>query len=111
MVDHAPKSIKYLFTKLGRLTARHPKEGAEILLKLLFLTLRPVLRKKQRALLKEKREPKCLILDLGALVGTARPKSTRCQITKVAGLTVRNPGEGAKIIFKILFLRPRRDLS
>ena len=74
MADHTPESIKYLFTKLGRLTVRHPKEGAEILLKLLFLTLRPVLRKKQRALLKEKKEPKCLIFDLGALVGTARPK-------------------------------------
>ena len=38
------------------------------------------------------------------------PKSAICQFTKVAGLTVRNPREGAKIIFKILFLSPRRDL-
>ena len=38
------------------------------------------------------------------------PKSAICQFTKVTGLTVRNPREGAKIIFKILFLSPRRDL-
>ena len=38
------------------------------------------------------------------------PKSVICQFIKVAGLTVRNPREGAKIIFKILFLSPRRDL-
>ena len=37
------------------------------------------------------------------------PKSVICQFIKVAGLTVRNPREGAKIIFKILFLSPRRD--
>ena len=37
------------------------------------------------------------------------PKIAICQFTKVAGLTVRNSSEEAKI-FKILSLDPRRNL-
>ena len=47
---------------------------------------------------------------MGALVGRARPKSARCKFTRFTELTVRNPREGAKIIFKILCLSLRRVL-
>ena len=64
LVEHTPKSVQYKFTKLSRLTARQSKEGATIVLKSLFLTERAVL-KRQRALLKEEKEPKYLIFDFG----------------------------------------------
>ena len=35
---HAPKAIKYRFTKFGRLTIRDPREGGKIILKSFFLT-------------------------------------------------------------------------
>ena len=50
LTEHAPKSVKYRFTKFGRLTLRDHKEGAKIILKLFFLTSRRVLIKNQRAL-------------------------------------------------------------
>ena len=48
--EHTPKSVKYTFTKVGRLTGWDPKEVAKITLRLHFLTGRWVLRKIQRAL-------------------------------------------------------------
>ena len=74
LVEHAPKSVQYKFTKLGRLTATHPKEGAKIILKLLFLTRRPVFRKKQRALWIEKKSENVLYFILSVLASRARPK-------------------------------------
>ena len=74
LVGHAPKSVQYKFTKLGRLTATHPKEGAKIILKILFLTRRPVFRKKQRALWIEKKSENVLYFILSVLASRARPK-------------------------------------
>ena len=50
LIEHAPISGKYGFTKFGRLTGTGPKEGAKIILQLLFLTRRRVLTKTQTAL-------------------------------------------------------------
>ena len=50
LAEHAPKSVKYQFTKFGRLAERNFSEGAKTILKLLFLTRRRVLRRSQRAL-------------------------------------------------------------
>ena len=58
LAEHAPKSVQQIFSKLGRLTATDPKEGVKIILKWLFLTRRPVLAKKQRALRKGEKEAK-----------------------------------------------------
>ena len=47
LAEHAPKSVKYRFTKFGRLTGREPNEVAKIVLNLHFLTWRWILRKNQ----------------------------------------------------------------
>ena len=46
--EYIPKSVKYRFTKCGRLIVNDPKEWAKVILKWLFLTWRPVFRKNQR---------------------------------------------------------------
>ena len=48
--EHGPKSGNYWFTKFIWLTVRDHRKGAKIILKLLFLSRRQVLIRKQRAL-------------------------------------------------------------
>ena len=55
LVEYAPKSGKHRFTKSGRLTPRDPKEGAKIILKLLFLTQRPILRRRPERTAKQRK--------------------------------------------------------
>ena len=50
LAEHVPKPVKYRFSKFGRLNVRDHREGAKYILKFLFLSLRRVLRKHQRAL-------------------------------------------------------------
>ena len=50
LAEHTPKSVEYEFTKLGRLTARDPKEGVKVVLKFFFLSRKQASRKKERAL-------------------------------------------------------------
>ena len=93
------------------MTGRDPKEGANILLKLLFLGRRPVLRKNKEHYEKEEKSKNVLYFILGCTGWqNTPPKSAVCQFTKLAGLTVRNPTEQAKIILKLLFLSGRRVL-
>ena len=63
LAEHAPKSVKYRFTKLAWLTPRDTKKGAKIIFRLPFLTWRWVLRKNQRRLLKREKLRECLIFD------------------------------------------------
>ena len=63
LTEYVPKSVQYQFTKLYRLTARDPKEGAKIIWKFVFLYQKQVIGKKQRTLCKEEKDPKCLICD------------------------------------------------
>ena len=65
LAEHAQNSVKYRFTKFGRLTGRDPSEGAKIILNLPFLTWRRVLRKKQGGLLNREKLRGCLIFDSG----------------------------------------------
>ena len=60
LAEHTPKkakTVKYRFTKVGRLTETNAKEVAKIILRLIFLTGRYALRKIQRAL--PHREHRC----------------------------------------------------
>ena len=50
LAEHTPKPTQYQFAKFGPLIGRGPKEGAKIVLKLLFLTRRRLLTKNQRPL-------------------------------------------------------------
>ena len=50
LAQHTPKSVEYRFNKFAGLIGRDLKEGAKIILQLLFLTQRRVLIKNQRAL-------------------------------------------------------------
>ena len=50
LAEHAPETVKYRSTKVGRLTGRDFKEVATFILRLLFLTGIRVLIKIQRAL-------------------------------------------------------------
>ena len=55
LAEYAPKSGKHRFTKFGRLNPRDPKEGAKIILKLLFLTQRPILRRRPERTAKQRK--------------------------------------------------------
>ena len=65
LIGHPPKSCEYTFTKFGRLTGRHPLEGAKIILRLLFLTRRRVSIKNQTAIPHSEKWRKWLIFDSG----------------------------------------------
>ena len=75
LAEHAPKSGKYRFTKFGQLTGRDPREEAKTISELLFLTRRPVLRKKQRALWKEEKKRKRFIFDFGSTGWQSTPQN------------------------------------
>ena len=75
LVGHAPESVKYKFTKFGRLSVTDHREGAKITLKSFFLSSRRVLIKNKRALSRaQKIGENGLYLILGAVTGRARPK-------------------------------------
>ena len=65
LVSRAPKSVKKGFTKFGRLARRVLREGAKIVLKLLFLTRRRLLTKNQSVLSNRENRQKCFIFDSG----------------------------------------------
>ena len=67
------KSVKYRSTKFGRLTGRDPKEGAKIILQLLFLARRRVLVKNKRALSHSEHWRKWFVFDSGCTGWQSRP--------------------------------------
>ena len=69
------KSVQYKFTKLGRMTATCPKEGAKIVSKLLILTRRPVLRKNQGGPSNREKLRECLIFDSGCTGWQSTPEN------------------------------------
>ena len=75
LVEHAPKSVKHQFNKLGWLTTTDPKKVGKLILKWLFLTRSPALTMKQRALWAEEKEQKCLIFDFGCTVWQSTPQN------------------------------------
>ena len=72
--EHAPKSVKHQFNKLGWLTTTDPKKVGKLILKWLFLTRSPALTMKQRALWAEEKEQKRLIFDIGCSGWQCTPK-------------------------------------
>ena len=72
--EHAPNSAKYQFIKFGRMTVKYPKKGAKIILKLLFLSRRRVLKKKQRELSNRENWQKWLTFDSGCTGWDSTPK-------------------------------------
>ena len=67
LTQHTPKFVKYKFTTFGRLNVRDPREGAKIILKLLFLTRRRLLMKNQRALSNREKVQHWLLFDYGCI--------------------------------------------
>ena len=65
LAEHTTKSVQYQFTKLVRLTATDTKKGTKIILKLLILTRRPVLRRKQGEPSDREKLRECLIFSSG----------------------------------------------
>ena len=75
LAEHAPNSAKYQFIKFGRMTVKYPKKGAKIILKLLFLSRRRVLKKKQRELSNRENWQKWLTFDSGCTGWDSTPQS------------------------------------
>ena len=65
LAGHALKLVKHRSTKFGRLTRRDHREGAKIILQVLFLTRRRVTIKNQTALPHREHWRKWLIFDSG----------------------------------------------
>ena len=67
MAETAPKSVKYQFTKLARLTPRNSKKGAKLILTFFFLLsfFFFLWEKHKEHYGTKKKEPKCLIFDFG----------------------------------------------
>ena len=55
LAEHTPKSSKYQFIKLAGLTVRNPREGAKIILKLLFLTSMADFNKKPKSTIQHRK--------------------------------------------------------
>ena len=75
LAEHAPKSLKYRFTKFGQLAGRSPSEGVKIVLNLQFLAWGRVLRKNQGGLLNKEKLHGCLIFDSGCTGWQSTPQS------------------------------------
>ena len=75
LAEHAPKYAQYQFTRFVRLTVRDPKEGAKIILKLLFVTRKRVLIKNQRTLSNKEKLRKWLIFDSGCTGWQSTPQN------------------------------------
>ena len=75
LAEHAPKSVKYRFSKFGRLTATDHTEGAKIILNLFFQSPRGVLIKHQRALSNTENWWKWLIFDSGCTGWQSTPQN------------------------------------
>ena len=67
LAEHNLKSVIYQFTKLGRQTARDPKEGANILWSSSFCLESTLLEKNKQHYEKKKKSHNVLYLILGAL--------------------------------------------
>ena len=67
LAGHALKSVKYKFVKFDQPTASDPKEGAKIILRLLFLTRRRVLIKNQTVLPHREHWRILVIFDTGCI--------------------------------------------
>ena len=108
-VEHVPKSSKCQFTKYGRLTTRDPKEGVKTILKLFFVTLKQILRKKKtKSTIKEIKTAKMTYFwFLVHWLAEHVPKSAIYQFSKSGQLTEERLSEGAKIILKLRFLTQR----
>ena len=63
--EHATKSIKYQFTKFGRLSARDPMEGAKNYFEVLLSISKRSYQKKTSNAMKRRKRVKCLICDFG----------------------------------------------
>ena len=99
------KTVKYRFTKVGRLTETNAKEVAKIILRLIFLTGRYVLRKIQRALPHREHRRKWPIFDSGCTGWNSMAENfVNIIFTKSARLSGRDPSEGVKITFNLHFL-------
>ena len=99
LAEHAPKSGKYRFTKFRPLTKRDPKEGTKIILKLLFLTWRPVLTKKTKNTKKRRKRAKMSYICFWVhwLAGDSR-KSAKYRLTKFGRLNAKYPMKEVQII-------------
>ena len=75
LAEHAPRSVQYQFTNLGRLTATDPWKGAKIILKLLILTRRPALRKNHGGPSNRVKPRQCLIFDSGCTGSQSMPQN------------------------------------
>ena len=75
LVGHAPESVKYKFTKFGRLSVTDHREGAKITLKSFFLSSRRVLIKNKRALSNTENWWKWLIFDSGCSNWQSTPQN------------------------------------
>ena len=87
------------------MAATDPKQGANIIWKLLILTRRSALRKKPRRTIKQTKTTRMHYIWFWVhwLVEHA-PKPVQYQFTKLGPLTSRKPKEGAKLSLKWLFL-------
>ena len=109
MAEHTLKSVKYRFKKLSQLTERDPREGAKIVLKLLYLTLRRLLTKNQRALSNRENCRKWFMFDSGCTHCGSMPQNL-LNIDLVIFFR-RDPRARAKITLqKLLFITWRQIL-
>ena len=114
--EHTPKSANYQFAKFAGLTVRNHREGAKIILKLLFLNQRQVWMKNERALStkKKKKKKKRKVVKMTYIwlrvhwLAEHAPKSVKYIIfTDFGRLTGRDLREVVKIISNLHFLTRR----
>ena len=104
LAEHAPKSVKYQFTKPGVVTSRDTKEGAKIISKWHFPTRWQVFKKKQSTIKRRKTAKMPYIWFWVHWLAEHAPNSDQYQFTKLGLLAATDPKEGTKITWKLIFL-------
>ena len=106
LAKHIPKSVKYCFNKFVWLAGRDPRAGGEIIFKLLFVTRRRLLIKKQKALSNRENVRNLTYIWLWVhWLAEHAPKYARDKLTKLCQVAVRHIKTDGEIMLTEYFWR------
>ena len=108
LAKHAPKSVKYQFTKLGRLTAKRLWGRSKNYFEFLFCNLKASFQKIKKSTMSRSKRSKMFYIWLWVhSLPENAPTSAKYHFTNFGRLTARDTSERVKTILQLLFLTQR----
>ena len=108
LAKHAPKSVKYQFTKLGRLTAKRLWGRSKNYFEFLFCNLKASFQKIKKSTMSRSKRSKMFYIWLWVhSLPENAPTSAKYHLTNFGRLTARDTSERVKTILQLLFLTQR----